>query len=336
VRGAADLLAYAAVRGVEFVLRAMPPTTAIALSRRAGEAWWLLDARRRARADENLGVALPALAADERRRVARSSFRSMIRVPVEALWAKRLLPDERAARRRFLLLGDWPLLERDASRTGGVIATAHGGNWEMAGLALRFLKAPTRVVARPIDSPRVDAWVARMRGGSDRVIRKYGAVREAVATVRSGGWVAVLADQDGGTRGTFVPFFGLPASTRTFPAGVAERAGVPLYAALCLRRPGTMRFAVHVARVADSPAASEEGRIAARTALLTAHLEAWIRTDPGQYNWLHRRWKTRPPGEDPAVPVPRYARGLRPAPMPGAGPGEAAAESLNRDTPARR
>jgi KDO2-lipid IV(A) lauroyltransferase len=149
------------------------------------------------------------------------------------------------------------------------------------------------------------------------VIAKRGAVRESLRWLRGGGWVALLADQDAGARGAFVPFFGLPASTTTIPHVLAVRAGVPLYAGACVRRPGPRPgFDVHLVRVAETPRApaGDEAERVVRLAEATSRaLERWVGAHPDQYNWLHRRWKSRPAGEPRRPGIPAYARAAPPA-----------------------
>ena len=69
------------------------------------------------------------------------------------------------------------------------------------------------LVVRPIENPAVDTWATQTRGGPDYVIRKHGAYRDLVRSVRDGWWVYIVGDQNAGLRGIFVPFFGLEAST---------------------------------------------------------------------------------------------------------------------------
>src|SRR4029079_173631 len=180
---------------------------------------------------------------------------------------------------------------------GAVCLTGHVGNWELAGAFLRAERVPFAAVVRPLPNPYVDAHLARLRGGAARIIEKRGAVRDVVAAVRRGAWVGVLADQNAGRRGEFVPFFGLPASTFRSAATIAARHGFPVYFAAAIRRGGRFRYEYRIHRFRPPEGLSRHD---AERRILEAYaerLESWAREAPEQYLWLHRRWKTRPPGE---------------------------------------
>lgn len=311
VRQVLDRLAYLLFLLVELVARSLPPRAVGPLSEVGGSLWWALDARRRRRASENLRVAFgDALTPREQRARVRSAFVGMLRVPLEVFLQPRILRTPRDVARRTRVHGDEQALRADwAAGRGGLIVTGHLGNWELAGRLLALHGLPARVVMRPVENPLIDEHVRRERGGDQRVIPKRGAVAAVVSTLREGRWVALLADQNAGRGGVFVPFFGLPASTHPVPAVLALRLGLPLYAGACLRRPGAeFAFDVHLKRMDPGPAAEiSDAQVDALMAQVTATLEGWVRWAPEQYNWLHRRWKSRPPGEGPDPRVPSYA-----------------------------
>jgi KDO2-lipid IV(A) lauroyltransferase len=319
-RRALHLAEYLLLRLVELLLLGLPPRAALRAAEGVAGAWWFFDRRRRARVAENLRIALgepsdPAA----RRSLVRAVFRQMLRVPVEVLYFRRVAATSRAVDRLGPVRGDWEALGRDlGAGRGGVLLSGHLGNWELPGRYLRLKGVPLRAVVRPIENPLVDGLAARSRGGPGRLIGKSGAVREIVRHLGSGGWIGMLIDQDAGRRGTFVPFFGLPASTRATPAVLALRLGVPVYVGTCLRRSGAgFRFEGRIARLAPpSGAARGPAAVGALLAEATSLLEGWVREAPDQYNWLHRRWKSRPAGEAPGTRIPAYAERLLKAAPP--------------------
>lgn len=306
-----DLCVYAAFLSAELLARSLPAQAIPNLADAAGTLWWLADGRRRERVRQNLRVAFgdgrpPA----EVRRRTRAAFAAMLRVPLESFIQPRLLVSPRDLARRTRIHGDEALLRADWARgRGGLIVTGHLGNWELAGRLLSLHGLPARAVMRPVENPWIDARVRRARGGDARVIGKRGAVHAVLETLRSGRWVALLADQNAGRGGVFVPFFGLPASTHPIPAVLALRLGLPLYVGAALRRPGrAFAFDVHLRRMDPGPGTEiSDARVDALMAQVTATLEEWVRAAPEQYNWLHRRWKSRPPGEASNPGVPAYA-----------------------------
>src|SRR5207253_751618 len=149
-----------------------------------------------------------------RKRLAVRAFEHAFVLATEVAWRRRILPNVRAFRRRRTIVGDEAAMRADMRRGGGggIVLTAHLGNWELAGAYLRYERVPFAAVARPIDNPIVDRYLARLRGGPANLIDKRGAVRDVAEAVAAGTWVGVLSDQNAGSRGIFVPFFGVPAS----------------------------------------------------------------------------------------------------------------------------
>jgi KDO2-lipid IV(A) lauroyltransferase len=292
--------------------RVLPIRLILGLCDLAGSLLYAFSPRRRGIAAENLSIALgPDLRPRERRRLARASFRSLLRVFGELAVAERLYRDPRRAEARLRFAGDWDALDADvAAGRPGLIVTGHLGNWELGALAVRRRGAPLRVMARPTGRGAMDGLLSAWRGGSDLVLPKTGGIREVLRCLQSGAWIALLADQNAGRHGLFVPFFGLEASTFPTPVVLARRLDLPLYLGACLRRPGPPgSFDVHLERVDLGEADPREAGLEAAVLHLNRRLEAWIRRAPEQYNWAHRRWKTRPPGRDCSEPgQPTYAR----------------------------
>src|SRR5690606_34011312 len=106
--------------------------------------------------------------------------------------------------------------------------------------------------------------------------------------------IGIVADQDAGRSGIWVPFFGVPASAHRGPAVFALRFGAPILAAVARRRPDGTYF-LRGDRIDTTPTGSFEDDVRRLTAALAAHLEREIRVEPSQYFWFHKRWKTRPP-----------------------------------------
>jgi KDO2-lipid IV(A) lauroyltransferase len=304
-----DRLAYAALRAVEALLLVLPSDVVEATARAVGRAWFRLDGRRRRTAAENLRVAFPDLSATRRSRLARAAFEHAFVMATEVVTRPRRLSRLPLVLRRGRYFGDQEVLRAELHRgITGIVLTAHVGNWELAGAVMRLEGVPFSAVVRPIDNPYVDAYLARTRGGADALIAKRGAVRAVTRALDEGKWVGIVADQNAGRHGVFVPFFGLPASTYPFAATLATRRRVPVYFGAALRRGSGFRYD-YVLRRYEAPPSGDE-REDARRLLLAFHewLEETIRAHPEQYLWLHRRWRTRPPGEGHDARVPAYAR----------------------------
>ena len=99
----------------------------------------------------------------------------------------------------------------------------------------------------------------------------------------------VLLRRPQNDNGPFVPFFGQPARSTVFPALLARRAGVPLYAGAAFRRPGG-RFSVRIMPISMPQTSNSAADALAATKTLQRQFEAFIREAPEQWTWAHRKW----------------------------------------------
>lgn len=247
---------------------------------------------RRGVVEEQLRAAFPDRDEAWHRRVARESYEHLGR---EGMMLLRL---SRLGREDVLAATDVEGLDGlraavDEGR-GAVLVTGHLGNWEIGGASVAARGLPLDVVAQPQANRYFDRLInrARERLGMT-VIRRGGATRATLRSLRRGRVVALVADQDARSRGVFVPFFGRPASTYRGPAVLALRTGAPVFMGTATRRPDG-GYSVVIRAVPIPAAADVEEQADRLTAALAAALEAAVREDPGQYLWHHRRWKSEP------------------------------------------
>ncbi|MBZ5622846.1 MAG: lysophospholipid acyltransferase family protein [Acidobacteriia bacterium] len=177
---------------------------------------------------------------------------------------------------------------------GVLFATAHLGNWELSAYAHALLREPMNVVVRPLDNPRIDRLVELRRGLSgNRPIFKKDFARSILKALAANEAVGILIDQNASPdSGAFVDFFGLPACAGTGFAKLAAHSGAAVIPGFALwseeERRHVLRFYAPVPITGDA---------ARDTQTLQTRLEEVIRAYPDQWLWIHRRWKTRPPGE---------------------------------------
>ena len=282
--------------------RALPPRGFGPLARallRCGEAAGALACALRIRRRvvlDNLARAFPSRSAAERRQLARATYLSLGRSLAEIALARRL-PDAR--------LEAWVRFDRfdryetaRAQGRGVVVAVAHFGNWELLGRACGRRGVRLTAITRRLRG-RFNRWlVSARREGGLRELPEKDATSDALALLRRGEVLAVIVDQNMlPRRGIFVDFFGAKACTTPAAAVLALRSGAPLLAAFPVRQPdGT-----HLVRVEGPftapPGARAPEAVRALTQQLTLAVERAVREHPAQWFWLHRRWKTRPPGE---------------------------------------
>jgi len=243
----------------------------------------------------NLAMALPALGEPERTRIVDGVFLSIARL---------LVTFARFPRLNRTNIGGWiryegfEHFEHALERGKGVLfATAHLGNWELSAFAHALLAAPMHVVVRPLDNPLIDALVARRRTMSgNKLIEKKNFARGILQALAANEAVGILIDQNSSLdTGVFVDFFGVPACAGAGFARLAAHTGAAVIPGFALWSDSERRFVLRF-----YPEVPVSGDIQRDTARIHAVLEGVIREYPDQWLWIHRRWKTRPPGEAPS------------------------------------
>jgi Kdo2-lipid IVA lauroyltransferase/acyltransferase len=286
----------AAAAAVAGLLRVLPRRAALALGSGLGYTWGRVDARHRAIGRDNLRRAFPDWDEARLEGTARRVYAHFGRTLLDILWL------DGRPREELLALAEWDGLEHIEAATAagrGVLAvTAHFGNWEYHGVAHGLRYQPIGVVARPLDNPELDRRLCRFRTrGGNTVIYKRRALQQILHSVRRGGVVAILIDQNVQAEdGIFVDFFGRPAATTTVAAAVALKTGCALIPARALALPGGGYRLVYDAAVPVARTGDHHADIARVTQDLTRRIESWVRETPEQWLWIHRRWKTQPPG----------------------------------------
>jgi Kdo2-lipid IVA lauroyltransferase/acyltransferase len=196
----------------------------------------------------------------------------------------------------------------DAGRRRGkgvLFLTGHISAWELSSFAHALYGYPLHFLVRPISNARVDALINAYRCLSgNRPIDKNKSARAILKVLGEGGTVGILSDHNTSLdEGVFVDFFGIPACTTSGLARIALRTDAAIIPGFLSweesRRKYRLRFepAVDLARTGD-----EEADVRENTQRFTRVIEDFVRAHPDQWLWVHKRWKTRPPGEKPMYP----------------------------------
>jgi Kdo2-lipid IVA lauroyltransferase/acyltransferase len=251
--------------------------------------------RDRRRTLEHLAIAFPERSVGERRRLGRACF---VHFGTTLLECQRLLGAWCEEVRRRVRVEGWERVEglRAAGRQI-LILTGHCGNWELLAATISCHGLPLAVVARRAQDDRLDLLLVRLRErfGTTTIARgQAGAARELLRTLRGGGALGMLIDQDTKVEGAWVPFFGRPAFTPLGAAQIAARRGVAVVPTFIERLPDGS----HLATFHDAMELPENPVEA--TALMTRRIEEQVRHRPEQWVWMHRRWRRQPPAA--AVP----------------------------------
>jgi Kdo2-lipid IVA lauroyltransferase/acyltransferase len=183
---------------------------------------------------------------------------------------------------------------------GVLILTGHFGGWEIGSFAHSLYGYPMKIVVRDLDNRLVDGLVKRYRTlhGNETIDNREFA-RGLLASMRAGETVGILMDTNmTPPQGIFVPYFGVDACTASGLARMALKTGAAVVPGFTFWDPELGKY-----KIVFEPALSlvqtgdTEADVVVNTALFNQALEKQARKHPEQWLWVHRRWKTRPPGE---------------------------------------
>ena len=293
---------YAAARAVFGAFQILPGPLATKLGLAAGRLGHRSLGSLRRVAERNLDIAMPGLGPAERQRLIRGSFENLGRVLSEMSRFPRFTRDDIARRIEYRF--DPEMLEAQkkwrAEGRGTILVSPHLGNWEMLVFGYSALAEPMSYLARPLDNPLIEDMTVRLRTRfGSRPINKKNSVPAAIKVLREAGLLGILADVNAHPKeGVFVPFFGVPACTSAGVATLAVRTNamiIPL-AAVWDEELGKY-IAINGSVVEPQKTGDRQRDIVETTAAFTAEVEKLIRRYPEQWRWIHKRWKTRPPGE---------------------------------------
>ncbi len=298
-----ERLEYLAVRALVGALGRLPRGLARAVGAALGALVYRLLSRLRRTGMQNLALAFPEKPLAERQTVLRGVYRSLGWQLAEFCLMSRYTPAQASQFIRYEGLENY-LAARDRGN-GVLVLTGHLGAWELSSFYHSLVGHPMSLVIRRLDNPLVDAFVNRIRClHGNRVIHKDDFARGLLKAMQQGETVGILMDTNmTPPQGVFVPFFGVQACTATAMARIALRSQAAVLPGFLLWEPaehnGNGGYVLHfgpqieVVRSGDT-----EADILANTALFTAAIESYIRRSPEQWLWVHRRWKTRPPGQE--------------------------------------
>lgn len=242
----------------------------------------------------NLSFAFPQLDAALREQRIDGVFRNIARL----LLALARFPDLNASNINNLIgyEGLENYLAAKRAGRGVLIATAHLGNWELSAFAHALLTESMNVMVRPLDNPLIDRLVESRRVLSgNRLIYKRDGARAVLRALRNNEAVGILIDQNTApSEGVFVDFFGRRACANSSFVKLAYHSQAPVIPGFAVWDETLKRYVLHF-----HPAIPMTGDETTDTQNVHSAMEGIIRHYPDQWMWIHRRWKTRPPGEEP-------------------------------------
>jgi len=293
-------LEYAAAWPFIKLLGILPRPLARAFAITISQLVYLFHVRLRNVGMRNLEMAFPEKTEKERKRILRAEFTSLGRQLAELCQFPRYTPENID---EVVIYEQLENYERAYARGKGVLfLTAHFGGWELSAFAHSLHGHRVNIVMRPMDNPYLDRMLQNYRTmHGNKVVPKDDFVRGLLAAMKAGETVGILMDTNmTPPQGVFVDFFGIPACTASGLARIALRTDAAVVPGFTIWDESLgkyrLRFdpALELVRTGDL-----EADIVSNTQRLTKVIEDYVRKYPEQWLWVHRRWKTRPPGEKP-------------------------------------
>lgn len=256
-----------------------------------GQSLYLLAAPRRKVALRNLALCFPDATPVQRRQWARESFVGFCQTWLDRSWL--WFAPRKVVLDRVKLQGALNEIEGD---TPTIIFAPHFYGMDAGGSALTLHtdRAFTSIFT-PQPDPAVDMWIrdGRQRFGNVRMLNRGDGVKPILSGLRKGGLLYLLPDMDFGRNDSlFVPFYGVTAATVPSLSRFA-RLGRAKVISMVTRITPTG----YVAELSPAWPGYPTDDAEADTALMNQYLQSYIDVTPGQYYWVHKRFKTRPEGE---------------------------------------
>ena len=189
------------------------------------------------------------------------------------------------------------------SPQGVVLITGHFGNWETHGIVHARHFGSIGVVARPLDNPTLDrAMTALRESAGNEVIEKEHAMIRSMRRLKAAQGVAFVVDQNVQEKeGIFVDFFGRPACTTPFAAKLAIKTGALVLPCRAVMAPDFSYRVIYDPPIDPKSFGTGDAAVLALTQAMMNTTEAWIRANPDQWLWMHRRWHTKKARRDPGL-----------------------------------
>ncbi len=296
-RGLGHRLEYGVLRLALGFLHGLPRAWARSLGALCGMvAFWSFE-RLRSVGRQNLRLAFPEMTEVKREQILRSEYRQLGHHLAEFALMSRY---DRKTVAGWIRYDGLEHFERASRKGKGVLVlTGHLGAWELSSFFHSLMGYPMGMVIRRLDNPWVDEYVNAIRClHGNRVLHKDDFARGLISEMKAGRTVGILMDTNmTPPQGTFVPFFGVPACTGSGLARIARKTGAAVLPGFLFEEPGGS-YRLHFGEELQVETTNDTERdVLVNTGRFTAVLEEYIRQYPEQWLWMHRRWKTRPPGE---------------------------------------
>jgi KDO2-lipid IV(A) lauroyltransferase len=231
----------------------------------------------------------------EREKIAQDCFTLMAKSAIELLF---LMDRPELLKKRVSLEGKKNLDDALKAGRGVILVSAHFGNFPllMAKLSLEGYK--TAGIMRAMRDTRVESMFLKKRSrlGIKTIYSqpRNTCVNTTIESLRNNELVFIPIDQNFGTSGVFVNFFGTKAATATGPVVLAQRTGAKLLPCFIIRNPDDTHRLIFEPEIGLVQGKDAQETVLINIQKLTGVIESYIRNYPAEWGWIHRRWKSKP------------------------------------------
>lgn len=283
---------YAVLKGMSQFLSVLPYKFVVRLGRNCGKLYWYIAKKQRLRAEATIQERMGVSARDAHAIIHRL-FLNLGMTAMEILY----MPALNKENIRGLVSFDRPgvLWEALAKKHGVVMLACHMDNWEWLGAALALNGFPLNAVEKPQPNPVYSDFMNELRRGVGQEIFARGTneILGCARAMKKGRMLGLIADQDGGYNGIFVPFFGKMASTPEGPAYFARKFKAPVVPIFIVRKPSGYGHQVIVKDpIYYEDTGNREKDDYRITLQMTQEVEKIIRQYPDNWIWFQHRWNT--------------------------------------------
>ena len=251
-------------------------------------------------ARRNLEIAFPEMPDSEKEKIIRGTFESLGR---HLGFVSHFRKFQHEDIRNLVELEGRENFDRARETGKGILFfTGHFGSWEVFNLLPPAFGFGMNILVRRIDNPLVESFVDNFRTRFGSVtLDKTKSARTMFRVLENGELLGILADLNVQEReGTFVDFFGVPASTTTSIAKLAVKTDAIVLPAFAVWEESKNKYVVHLEpSVEYRKDDNSDENITELTQKITNIVERYVRKYPEQWLWIHKRWNTRPKGEKP-------------------------------------
>jgi KDO2-lipid IV(A) lauroyltransferase len=228
-------------------------------------------------------------------RIIQDCFTFLAKAGVELMF---LMDRPRRLRERVRIVGRENLERALSAGRGAILVSAHFGNFPLMLARLSLEGYKVGGIMRPMRDTKVEKLFLKKRSRLN-IKTIYSQPRKACvdATIRSlagNEIVFIPIDQNFGTGGVFVDFFGRKAATATGPVVLAQRTKAALIPCFIIRQPDDSHKIVFEPPLTLEEASNSKDTVILNIQRLTNIIEDYIRRYPAEWGWIHRRWKSKP------------------------------------------